>query len=176
MNATPILLVIPPLTQLNTPYPSTAYLTGFLRSRGFAVHQADIGIEMVLALFSRPGLQQVFEQVRARLDEIPGEARQLLALERSYLDSIEPVISFLQGRDPALAPLICQGKVLPEGPRFAARVRSRAWARVPTTDRATHLARVRPGTHHCAKGPNVEVLLTHLRPTLVDFAPLRLAF
>ena len=32
--AVPLLLVIPPLTQLNTPYPSTAYLTGFLRSRG----------------------------------------------------------------------------------------------------------------------------------------------
>jgi len=48
-----LLLLIPPLTQLNTPYPSTAYLTGFLRSRGYPVEQADLGIEMVLALFSR---------------------------------------------------------------------------------------------------------------------------
>ena len=30
-----ILSVIPPMTQLNTPYPATAYLTGFLRERGF---------------------------------------------------------------------------------------------------------------------------------------------
>ena len=29
-----VLSLIPPMTQLNTPYPSTAYLTGFLRSRG----------------------------------------------------------------------------------------------------------------------------------------------
>ncbi|MEY3992545.1 MAG: hypothetical protein RIS04_1308, partial [Pseudomonadota bacterium] len=29
-----VLCLIPPMTQLNTPYPSTAYLTGFLRSRG----------------------------------------------------------------------------------------------------------------------------------------------
>ena len=36
MQTSPIrvLSVIPPMTQLNTPYPSTAYLTGFLRSRG----------------------------------------------------------------------------------------------------------------------------------------------
>jgi hypothetical protein len=26
-----VLSLIPPMTQLNTPYPSTAYLTGFLR-------------------------------------------------------------------------------------------------------------------------------------------------
>jgi hypothetical protein len=37
-----ILSVIPPMTQLNTPYPSTAYLTGFLRSRGFDAVQEDL--------------------------------------------------------------------------------------------------------------------------------------
>ena len=55
-----VLLLIPPLTQLNTPYPSTAYLTGFLRSQGVLCEQADLGIEMVLRVFSREGLQQVF--------------------------------------------------------------------------------------------------------------------
>ena len=55
MSELSVLLVIPPLTQLNTPYPSTAHLTGFLRSHGYRTHQADVGIEMVLALFSRPG-------------------------------------------------------------------------------------------------------------------------
>ena len=37
-----ILSVIPPMTQLNTPYPSTAYLTGFLRSRGLPAFQEDL--------------------------------------------------------------------------------------------------------------------------------------
>ncbi|NWF73272.1 MAG: hypothetical protein HXY51_09585, partial [Nitrospirae bacterium] len=59
-----VLLLTPPLTQLNTPYPSTAFLTGFLRSQGVACHQADLGIEMVLRLFSRTGLRQVFHLVR----------------------------------------------------------------------------------------------------------------
>jgi hypothetical protein len=41
MTAPPIhvLSVVPPMTQLNTPYPSTAYLTGFLRARGVKASQ-----------------------------------------------------------------------------------------------------------------------------------------
>ena len=147
-----VLLIIPPLTQLNTPYPSTAYLTGFLQSRGYAVEkdsapdgskeigfvaQADVGIEMVLALFSRSGLGRVFDSIRGTAD-LPGVATQMLSLERAYLNAIEPVIAFLQGRDPALAPLICQGSFLPQGPRFASIPATRP--RISTTDLAKHLA------------------------------------
>ena len=132
-----LLLLIPPLTQLNTPYPSTAYLTGFLRSRGHRVHQADLGIEMVLALFSRAGLSRVFDAVRALGSEAPGEARQMLALESAYLQTIDPVVAFLQGRDLSLAPRICQGRFLPQGPRFASRSRSLTASGV---DQAKHLA------------------------------------
>lgn len=64
MTRPSLLLLIPPLTQLNTPSPSTAYLTGFLRSRGYAVAQADIGLDMVLGLFSRAGLEQVIDRIR----------------------------------------------------------------------------------------------------------------
>lgn len=134
------LLVIPPLTQLNTPYPSTAYLTGFLQSRGYPIKQADIGIEMVLALFSRRGLARVFEQIRSKPSEdLPGEARQMLALEQAYLETIDPVVGFLQGADPMLAPRICQGRFLPHGPRFAGVATDQARAS-STTDRAKHLA------------------------------------
>ena len=152
MAATRILLIIPPLTQLNTPYPSTAYLTGFLTSQGYvtgdrssargdgvkgSVFQADLGIDMVLALLSRAGLSRTFEEVR-RLADLPGEARQMLALERAYLDTIDPVVAFLQGREPGLAPLICQGNVLPRGPRFA--TSASATSPSSTTESAKHLA------------------------------------
>jgi radical SAM superfamily enzyme YgiQ (UPF0313 family) len=133
-----VLLVIPPLTQLNTPYPSTAYLTGFLQSRGYSVTQADVGIEMVLALFSRAGLSRAFEAIR-RLPGVPGEAAQMLALEGAYLDTIEPAVRFLQGQDPTLAPLICQGKFLPRGPRFAG-VETKAASVYSSTDVAKHYA------------------------------------
>jgi len=72
MAASRVLLLTPPLTQLNTPYPSTAYLTGFLRGHRIEASQADLGIEMVLRLFCRSGLTAVFEEVREHIDELPG--------------------------------------------------------------------------------------------------------
>jgi radical SAM superfamily enzyme YgiQ (UPF0313 family) len=116
-----VLLLIPPLTQLNTPYPSTAYLTGFLRSRGIECEQADVGIEMVLRLFTRSGLESVFEEIRRFATTLPGEARQMLAMEQAYLDAIDPIVEFLQGRNPTLASHLARPGVLPQGPRFAQR-------------------------------------------------------
>ena len=136
-----VLLLIPPLTQLNTPYPSTAYLTGFLRGHGIEASQADIGIEMVLRLFCRSGLKALFEQVRKRENELPGEARQMLAIEPAYLNAIDPVIEFLQGRNPALALLLARPGFLPQGPRFARHGFSAASLRaLPEQDRAKRFA------------------------------------
>jgi radical SAM superfamily enzyme YgiQ (UPF0313 family) len=133
-----VLLLTPPLTQLNTPYPSTAFLTGFLRSQGVACQQADLGIEMVLRLFSRTGLRQVFHLVREQGEKLPEEAKQMLAMEQSYLDKITPVVEFLQGRNPALAVHLAQAGALPRGPRFSGRP---GFARtVPMEDRAKQYA------------------------------------
>jgi Radical SAM superfamily len=136
-----VLLLIPPLTQLNTPYPSTAYLTGFLRGRGVEASQADLGIEMVLRLFSRSGLKAVFEEVRTHKDELPGEAKQMLAVTPAYLDAIDPVIEFLQGRNPSLALLLARPGFLPQGPRFAGQTARTASVRVLSDqDRAKRFA------------------------------------
>lgn len=65
-RATPrVLSFIPPMTQLNTPYPSTAYLTGFLRQQGVDAAQEDLALALVLRLLSRAGLQSVREVVDA---------------------------------------------------------------------------------------------------------------
>ena len=62
MTEVRILSIIPPMTQLNTPYPSTAYLTGFLRSRGFKAEQADLSIALALKLLSLEGVQAIHRQ------------------------------------------------------------------------------------------------------------------
>ncbi len=114
-----ILSVIPPMTQLNTPYPSTAYLTGFLRSRGIAATQEDIALKLVLELFSPTGLREMHERVKA----IPLKKRSATLrcfdeqFER-YLATITPAVAFLQGRDPSIGHRICGRNFLPEGPRF----------------------------------------------------------
>ena len=133
-----VLLLIPPLTQLNTPYPSTAYLTGFLEARGIAAEQADLGIEMVLRLFSQPGLRRLLVEVGIQRDALPPEATAMLAQERAYLEWIEPVVSFLQGRNRALASLLRRPGTLPRGPRF--RGKSTFIRSMPPDDRAKHMA------------------------------------
>jgi len=114
-----ILALIPPMTQLNTPYPSTAYLTGFLRSRGIEAVQEDLALALVLELFSADGLRAI----RERIDDIPRRKRspKVHAFVKQfdlYVSTITPVIRFLQGRDPTLAHRICGRQLLPEGERF----------------------------------------------------------
>ena len=66
-----VLSVIPPMTQLNTPYPSSAYLTGFLRSRGVDAVQEDLALALVLKLLSAAGL----ESIRAAIEALPAPGR-----------------------------------------------------------------------------------------------------
>ena len=118
-NPIRILSVIPPMTQLNTPYPSTAYLTGFLRSRGFFAVQEDLALALVLRLLSSQGLQEVASQIDAYSPEIHTPAVQSFNAQRSrYISTIDAVIRFLQGRDSTLAHRIANRQYLPEGPRF----------------------------------------------------------
>jgi hypothetical protein len=117
MSAPPlrVLAVIPPMTQLNTPYPSTAYLTGFLRSRGIDAQQADLALALVLALFTPEGLRAVRAQIGPqRTPRVAGFDEHFAR----YETTIAPVIRFLQGGDATLAHRIAGRTFLPEGPRF----------------------------------------------------------
>lgn len=116
-----VLSVIPPMTQLNTPYPSTAYLTGFLRSRQIDAVQEDLALALVLQLFSRDGLNAVREQILSH-GESSHSPRIQAFLDQfdRYQATISATIAFLQGRDPTLAHRIVNRSFLPEGSRFAA--------------------------------------------------------
>ncbi|MCK9986417.1 MAG: hypothetical protein AzoDbin1_02889 [Azoarcus sp.] len=114
-----VLSVIPPMTQLNTPYPSTAYLTGFLRSRGVDAVQEDLALALVLRLLSRDGLTAIRGRIEATPErERSPRVRAFLAQFERYRITIGPAVAFLQGRDPTLANRICGRNFLPEGSRF----------------------------------------------------------
>ena len=72
-----ILLVTPPLTQLNTPYPATIYLTGFLRQNGIDAGQMDLGIELINKLFTRSNLSEIF-QIATTLPKLSSQHKKLL--------------------------------------------------------------------------------------------------
>ena len=113
-----IFLVTPPFTQLNTPYPATAYIKGFLNTKQISSKQADLGIETILAIFSKPGLIELFQYIRQSGKRLSANASRMVALENDYTDTIEHVIGFLQGKNPTLAYHISKRKFLPEASRF----------------------------------------------------------
>ena len=98
-----VLSVIPPMTQLNTPYPSTAYLTGFLRSRGIDAVQEDLALALVLDLYSHDGLQSVLVEIESLA--MPKRTPRVTAFVESfdrYRSTIGPTLAFLQGREPGV--------------------------------------------------------------------------
>ena len=138
-----LLLLTPPFTQLNTPYPATAYIKGFLNTLGVPSWQADLGIEVILALFSPDGLTQLFDALdHAEHDiELSDNAFRIYSLRDEYITTIEPVILFLQNKNPTLAHSICDRTYLPEASRFK-EVEDLEWAfgTMGTQDKARHLA------------------------------------
>jgi hypothetical protein len=115
-----VLSVIPPMTQLNTPYPSTAYLTGFLRGRGVDARQCDLALALVLELLSRRGLEAVHAELQALPAAPSARVAAFVQQFEAYRHTIDRVIAFLQGRDSTLAHRIAGGGFLPEGERFRA--------------------------------------------------------
>jgi hypothetical protein len=114
----PVFLITPPFTQLNTPYPATAYIKGFLNTKGIPSVQTDLGIEVTLALFNKEGLTQLFKAIKAKEWELSPNAQRILALENNYINTIDQVILFLQGKLDTIAHLICSRTFLPEADAF----------------------------------------------------------
>jgi radical SAM superfamily enzyme YgiQ (UPF0313 family) len=148
-----LLLVTPPMIQLNTPYPATAYLTGFLRLHaadlGVEVAQADASIELFLRLFSSTRVARMAEELRRRAKTagkraiVPPAIAHFLANAERYAETVEPAIRFLQRRDPSLAFRIVGRAFLPEGPRFAQAIDEQihsAFGALGTTEQARYLA------------------------------------
>jgi hypothetical protein len=154
-----VLLLTPPMTQINTPYPATPYLTGFLRTHGgdlgLAVSQADASLALFLRLFSSVWVARMADVLKKRsrtarnLPAMPPSIAHFLAEAARYAATVKPAIRFLQGRDPSLALRIVSRGFLPEGPRFAPLAAAAAAGDDPlgaafgglgTTDQARYLA------------------------------------
>ncbi|HEY0707894.1 MAG TPA: radical SAM protein [Polyangia bacterium] len=154
-----VLLLTPPMIQINTPYPATAYLTGFLRRHGaplgIEVRQADPALMLFLRLFSRQGISEIAEILRERkrvqrrgAPPPPPSIAHFLAHTQAYVETVDAVVRFLQGNDPSLALRIRSRVFFPEGPRFAplqdpdvaAEVLGPSFGTLGTQDEAKYLA------------------------------------
>jgi len=119
-----VLLLTAPMVQLNTPYPATPYLTGFLRKwfhetgRPHSVVQADPALSLFLRLFSSKGVAHLAGEAANVANPEPHIATFVAGADR-YIKAADCALRFLQGKDPTLAHRIAGRDFLPEGPRFA---------------------------------------------------------
>ncbi|RPA69141.1 radical SAM protein [Cyclobacteriaceae bacterium YHN15] len=137
-----ILLLTPPFTQLNTPYPATAYIKGYLNTLGRISFQSDLGIKVILRIFSKEGLQKVFDTInQAGIGNLSVNSKRVFKLQQEYLHTIDPVIKFLQFDNPTLAYTMCEGDFLPQASRFN-QLDDLEWAfgTMGIQDKARHLA------------------------------------
>lgn len=183
-----VLLITPPMLQFNAPYAATPRLAGWLLSRGIAVEQADLSLELALRLFSRRGVMALAKALPRRSSS---PAVQYFRRHRAqYAAVADEVVHFLQGRASELAPRILTRGWLPEGPRFAQLSETGDTLDLTAEELARHLASlfiddladvVRDGVdarfglaryadHLAVAAASIAPLLTALadRPTLVD--------
>ena len=134
-----ILLITPPFTQLNTPYPATAYIKGFLNTKSISAFQMDLGIEVIFELFSKKGLSDLVPD--GEIAHFSENSQRILSLWNDYINTIDAVIAFLQGKNSTLARQICSRNFLPEASRFN-QLDDMEWAfgNMGMQDKAKHLA------------------------------------
>ncbi len=136
-----LFLFTPPFTQLNTPYPATAYIKGFLNTINVKSFQADLGIEVILKLFSSEGLSNLFRNIAFADVDLSENSQRMIALKHDYITTIDSVMNFLMGKNPTLALQICQDGFLPEASRFnQLEELDYAFGSMGTQDKAKHLA------------------------------------
>ncbi|WP_416442746.1 B12-binding domain-containing radical SAM protein [Leeuwenhoekiella sp. A16] len=136
-----LLLITPPFTQLNTPYPATAYLKGFLNTKNISSFQMDLGIEVILELFSKKTFTQLFNIAFAKGSIHSQNCQRIYALRNDYLQPLDEIIAFLQGKNPTFARQICTDNFLPQASRFD-QLDDMEWAfgNMGMQDKAKHLA------------------------------------
>jgi len=135
-----ILLITPPFTQLNTPYPATAYLKGFLDAKGIPTSQCDLSIDLFLKVFTRDFISRIFEEAEQNKSfEFPLVAQQ----KEDYINKVDFVISYLQNQEVTAAYQILHNGFLPKAHRvakLAADDLDYAFGNLGVLDKAKHMA------------------------------------
>jgi radical SAM superfamily enzyme YgiQ (UPF0313 family) len=113
-----VLLITPPFTQINTPYPATVYIKGFLNTLDIWSYQIDLSLEVILEIFSKSGLQHIFQWIEDTDAEMSDRSFRVFKQAKRYINTIDSVLGFLQNRNATLAHTLVRRDFLPEGDRF----------------------------------------------------------
>ncbi|SDR97853.1 Radical SAM superfamily protein [Polaribacter sp. KT25b] len=108
------LLITPPFTQLNTAYPATAYIKGFLDSKNVKTEQLDLSIELFTAVFTKEFIDAIFKQAAMLGNkELPLVWKQ----KEEYINKVDAVMNYLRVQEVTAAYQIVHKDFLPHGHR-----------------------------------------------------------
>ena len=137
----PVLLITPPFTQLNTPYPAITYLKGFLEEQGVDINIADLSIELFTKLFTKKNVSQIFKEAKKNDSyNFPLVWQQ----RESYINKVNTVIKYLQQHEVTLAYQLLSYEFLPKAHRsnIAEADFDYAFGNLGVLDKAKHLATI----------------------------------
>jgi len=84
------------------------------------VQQGDLGLDLVLEVFSKQGLKELFDEIKSGNFKISNALSNVLSNRNAYESTIDSVIAFLQNKNYTLGYRIASREFLPEGNRFNA--------------------------------------------------------
>jgi radical SAM superfamily enzyme YgiQ (UPF0313 family) len=117
-----IALITPPFTQLSSPYPAVPFLSGTLDHYGIKNTAIDLSQETAIKFFSKKGLTSLFDEIekgiKKNIIRKSSYLNKIIKNKHDYIDMIDPVIKFLQGKNDPLSYRIMTRDLLPEGKRF----------------------------------------------------------
>ena len=102
-----LLLILPPLTQVNTPYPSLSHLSAYTESCGVSTIQSDLGIDLISELFTKQTLAKVFD-IAEQSGKLTKTLRITVSNRAFYERNVDTVKSFLRGECPEMATLFAR--------------------------------------------------------------------
>ena len=79
----------------------------------------DLGIEVILRLFSEKTFRSLFDISRENGTITSENAQRIYALREAYLQPLDQVVQFLQGKNPTFARQLATEHFLPQSARFA---------------------------------------------------------
>ncbi len=134
-----VLLITPPFTQLNTPYPATCYIKGFLDSQNIDTYQCDLSIELFNTIFTKKNIARIFNVAKS-LEEI--SFLQIWNQREEYINKVDTVIRFLKKHETTAAYQILHPSFLPKAHRFEKMEEDLSWAfgNLGILDKAKHIA------------------------------------
>ena len=133
------LLITPPFTQLNTPYPATAYLKGFLESKGKSVEQCDLSIELFNKVFTKNFIVRVFEEAEKHNSfEFP----LVWKLRAEYVAKVDLITAYLRHQEEVVANQLLLPNFFPKGHRNHQHINKlgNSFDSLTLIDKAKHLA------------------------------------